>query len=159
MEETLSSSYPKPLERRVGLGLCVGLSLLLAVGALVSVQSGEVGFALLLLLFIGGLVLIAREQRATFDRVTLRDDDVLRLHRGRHVRDIPLRRVRSVEHDLPGRGPRRVMLLIEPTPGVGRSLERVEFVPRGGTMGLGGRAIADELRRRAQAARATHAAT
>jgi hypothetical protein len=98
--------------------------------------------------------LITREPH----RITLRGD-ILRVYRGFGFTDIPLWRVRHVEHDFLGRGPRRVMLAVEPELAGDPVLEAIEFVPQGGDLGVGGKEIADELRRRVVKARAARAAT
>jgi hypothetical protein len=127
------------------------------VGAMRPEPRGLVFGALLFLIWVGitiPVLLIVREPH----RVTLRND-VLRIYRWFGFTDIPLSRVRYVEHDLPGRGARRVILSIEPASPSERVLETIEFVPRGGELGLGGKEIADELRRKANDARGIRAAT
>ena len=91
-------------------------------------------------------------------RVILRED-TLRIYSGFGYQDIPLFRVRYVEHDFPGRGPRRVMLSIEPESSNDRVLQFVEFIPRGSELGLGGKDVADELRLRVEQARRSRTAT
>ncbi len=159
-EEQLSSpSYgPKQLALIVVVWLAASVAIAVTIFRTTRTGSSDpIWFALLLFGWAAITVRVAFILRQPH-RVTLRGD-IIRIYRWFGFTDVPLSRVRYVEHDFPGRGPRRVMLSLEPESPSDRVLKVVEFVPRGGELGLGGKDIADELRRRANEARAIHAAT
>lgn len=159
-EEELSSPFYGRKQLVLGAVVWAGAMIVFAVSALRNDLAGA-SLTILLAFMVISLIALAFPIRRLLGepyRVVLRND-TLRIYRGLGFQDVPLSRVKYVEHDLPGRGPRRVMLSIEPESPSDRVLQSVEFVPRGGELGLGGKDVADELRRRAQEARRVKSTT
>ena len=159
-EEELSSPHYGRKQRVFGVVAWAIATIVFAISALRNELAGAsltILLSFLVLSWIALAIPIRHILREAY-RVVLRND-TLRIYRGFDVQDIPLSRVKYVEHDLPGRGPRRVMLSIEPESPSDHVLQLVEFVPRGGELGLGGKDVADELRRRAEQARRVRTAT
>jgi len=153
-EEELSSPHYRAKHVAFAVLVWAVVTIGIAVSALRS-QRQELGIWVLLGVVLVLWITVGFRMNGLFRqpyRVVLRQD-TLRLYRGLGFKDIPLSRIKYVEHDFPGRGPRRVILSIEPDSSSDRVLEIVEFVPCGGEMGLGGKEVADALRRRAEAAR------
>lgn len=159
-EELLSSPFYGPKQAVFGIVVWAAATFGFALSALRNELTGASVTIILAILVISWLMLaipIRRILREPY-RVVLQND-TLRVYRLLGFQDIPLSRVRYVEHDLPGRGPRRVLLSVQPEDPSDHVLQVVEFVPRGGELGLGGKDVADELRRKAEEARRVGTAT
>ena len=134
--ELLSSDYgPGRRQMAIVFSLIPAIGIAWSIADLIRGNHSSTVVTSLVVWAIVGMMLLAASRAPV--QVSLNADS-LRIRNGRHLRDISLSQVRSVELDFPKRG-RTILLLVEREDGDDPTLESIEFIPRDVGLGFDGR--------------------